>query len=204
LLKEIHHRVKNNLTVISSLLDLQSSTIENKEAKIALQESQNRVRSIALIHQRLYQNEEMATLEIKGFVEDMYREIATVFNNPEIKVNASFNIPEIHLDLDTAVPLGLIINELFTNSFKYAFTKAQQGNINIGLQKIDEGNYNLTYTDNGPGLPPGFNFETSKTLGFRLIKILSKQLSGKAAYETHNKNTIFVIGFKDSTTRNKE
>jgi two-component sensor histidine kinase len=146
----------------------------------------------------------MATLEIKGFVEDMYREIATVFNNPNIKINARFDIPEIYLDLDTAIPLGLIINELFTNSFKYAFSKEQQGNINIGLQKIEEGNYTFTYEDNGPGLPPEFNFEKSKTLGFRLIKILSKQLSGKAAYETHNKNTIFVIDFKDSTTRNKE
>jgi two-component sensor histidine kinase len=204
LLKEIHHRVKNNLSVISGLLDLQSSSTESEQAKLAMQESQNRISAIALIHQRLYQNDNMGAIEIKGFVEDMYGQIATVFSTKDIKTKAILNLPNTFLDIDTSVPLGLIINELITNSFKYAFNKTNEGIIKIELVEIEIGHYTLTYQDNGPGLPLGFDFSKEKTLGIKLIRILSKQLSGKAEYKKENDNPTFVIDFKDTNTRNNE
>jgi two-component sensor histidine kinase len=204
LLKEIHHRVKNNLSVISGLLDLQSSSTESEQAKLAMQESQNRISAIALIHQRLYQNDNMGAIEIKGFIEDMYGQIATVFSTKDIKTKAILNLPNTFLDIDTAVPLGLIINELITNSFKYAFNKGNEGVIKIELLEIESGYYTLTYQDNGSGLPPDYDFEKGKTLGIKLIKLLSKQLSGKAEYKTENDNPTFVIDFKDTNTRNNE
>ena len=204
LLKEIHHRVKNNLTIINSLLDLQSSSINNDAAKLALLESQNRVKSIALIHQRLYQNEDMATLEIRSFVEDVFREIATVFGNKDIKVEGIFDIPFIQLDLDTAVPVSLIINELITNSFKYAFNKSEKGIIEIIMKQEKEGSYTIFYADNGPGFSPDFDFEKSKSLGLRIIKLLSRQLNGNAEYKIQNDKKVFVIDFEDSKTRNQK
>jgi two-component sensor histidine kinase len=204
LLKEIHHRVKNNLSIISGLLDLQSSSTENEQAKLAMQESQNRISAIALIHQRLYQNENMGAIEIKGFVEDMYGQIATVFSSIDVKIKTTFIIPDVFLDIDTAVPLGLIINELITNSFKYAFNKANEGSIKINFEENQTGHYTLTYNDNGPGLPASLDFAKGKTLGIRLIKLLSQQLSGKAVYENEDGSPTFIITLKDSNTRNLE
>ncbi len=204
LLKEIHHRVKNNLAVISGLLDLQSVNTENEQAKLVMQESQHRISAIALIHQRLYQNENMGAIEIKSFVEDMYGQIATVFSTKDIKPKTILNLPNTFLDIDTAVPLGLIINELITNSFKYAFNRHNESALKIELLETDNGQYMLTYQDNGPGLPQDYDFETGKTLGIKLIKLLSKQLSGKAVYKKENDNPTFVIYFKDSNTRNNE
>jgi two-component sensor histidine kinase len=204
LLKEIHHRVKNNLSVISGLLDLQSVNTESEQAKLVMQESQNRISAIALIHQRLYQNDNMGAIEIRGFVEDMYGQIATVFSTKEIKTKTILNLPNIFLDIDTAVPLGLIINELITNSFKYAFKNTKEGIIKIELAESESGHYTLTYQDNGFGLPQNYDFETGKTLGIKLIKLLSKQLSGKAVYKKENDNPTFIIYFKDSNTRNNE
>jgi two-component sensor histidine kinase len=186
------------------LLDLQSSSTESEQAKLAMQESQNRISAIALIHQRLYQNDNMGAIEIKGFVEDMYGQIATVFSTKDIKTKAILNLPNTFLDIDTSVPLGLIINELITNSFKYAFNKTNEGIIKIELVEIEIGHYTLTYQDNGPGLPLGFDFSKEKTLGIKLIRILSKQLSGKAEYKKENDNPTFVIDFKDTNTRNNE
>jgi len=203
LLKEIHHRVKNNLSVISSLLELQSSGIEDQKAKAAIAEGQSRVRSIALIHQRLYQHENLAAIEFSGFVNDMITDVSGVFKIPGQKINTSIQVPETLLDIDTAVPLGLIMNELLTNSFKYAFTADKEGVIAISLKTTQRGNYTLTYLDNGPGMPDDFDLKKTKSLGLRLIHRLSNQIGGSAQYTSVN-GSQFVISFKDSFTRNKE
>jgi len=203
LLKEIHHRVKNNLAVISSLLELQSSGMDDVKAKAAIAEGQNRVQSIALIHQRLYQHENLAAIEFSGFVEDMIRQVSSVFQMPGQKIKTDIQMPETLLDIDTAVPLGLIMNELLTNSFKYAFTGNIEGLIRIRLSSPGPGNYSLTYSDNGPGMPNGFELKKNKSLGLRLIHRLSKQLGGSAEHLSHE-GCMFVIQFKDAVTRNQE
>ena len=125
-MKEIHHRVKNNLQVISGLLELQSKALNDEAAKDALREGRNRVRSIALIHQNLYQFENLSTIELKRFVNDLCRQVESVFKKQN-KVAMNIKVPDLRLDIDSAVPLGLIMNELLSNSFKYAFNDASQG-----------------------------------------------------------------------------
>ena len=203
LLKEIHHRVKNNLTVISSLLELQSSGMEDETAKAAIAVGQNRVSSIALIHQRLYQHENLEAIELQGFLQDLFRQVSSIFKRPGTQVQMENDVQETLLDIDTAVPLGLIMNELLTNSFKYAFNDLKEGRIKIGLQQHDTGNFILTYADNGPGISEGINIKNISSLGLRLIQRLSRQLGGNAVYKYCNGST-FTICFKDSKTRNQE
>lgn len=196
LLKEIHHRVKNNLEVISSLLELQSDGIEDTKAKAAISEAQNRVQSIALIHHKLYRSDDIATIELKSFINDLYKQVAAVFIKPGIEVNLKVEVPELQLNIDEAVPLGLILNELLTNSFKYAVNKEKTNNITITLNlKPETFNTVLTYRDNGPGMPPGFDINKSTSFGIKVVKLLTKQLKGTAKYYNDN-GAVFEIPFK--------
>ncbi len=203
LLKEIHHRVKNNLTIISSLLELQSSGIEDETAKAAIAVGQNRVSSIALIHQRLYQHDNLEAIELRGFLQDLFRHISSIFKKPGTEIQADITVPETLLDIDTAVPLGLIMNELLTNSFKYAFDEHKKGIVSIDLHQQEQGEFKLIYADNGPGIAGGINIKNTTSLGLRLIHRLSKQLGGSAMYQYHNGST-FIIHFKDTSNRNQE
>lgn len=173
LLKEIHHRVKNNLQTVSSLLALQSNRIQDSAALDAIQGSQNRVQSMSMIHQKLYQGKNLATIEMKDYFEDLSDGILHTFGMAkQIEVNC--NMDTLEMDVDIAVPIGLIINELLTNSLKYAFPGEEQGSISIKLNKTDT-HYFLKYSDNGigknsPAKPTHMGF------GSQLIKLLSKQL----------------------------
>ncbi|MEO7309651.1 MAG: sensor histidine kinase [Chitinophagaceae bacterium] len=202
LLKEIHHRVKNNLTVIGSMLELQSNGIEDATARAALAAGQNRVSSMALIHQRLYQHENLAAIEFGGFVKDLTRQISSVFKKAAGEVQIEIQVGDTLLDIDTAMPLGLIMNELLTNSYKYAFNGAGTGAIYIELQELQAGIFILTYTDNGPGIASNIDPKTTRSMGLRLIHQLSRQLGGNATYQYAN-GTRFIIQFKDSNTRNQ-
>ncbi|MFY7965298.1 MAG: sensor histidine kinase [Chitinophagaceae bacterium] len=204
LLKEIHHRVKNNLAVISGLLELQSDNTQDELAKSTLLEGTNRVRSIALIHQKLYQNENFASIELHEFINDLYKQIASVMTTNTTAIKVNNNVKKVLIDIDTSIPLGLIINELVTNSFKYAFVNNSQPLLNIHLQAVDDETYQLTYADNGKGLPPDFDITKAKSLGIRLIHKLAKQLSGSIGYERTNELTTFTITFKTLEARNKE
>ena len=196
LLKEIHHRVKNNLQVISSLLRLQSHSVKDEAAKSALLEGQNRVLSIALIHQKLYQDEQLDTVEFATFADELFSQLNGVFRKPDVDVNFINEVPEMFLGIDIAVPLGLILNELITNSFKYAFKDSVKPAITLKFKK--DGQSILTYSDNGPGLPGDINFERSKTLGLKLVSRLSKQLHGSASYIKNE----FVIYFNENEAAN--
>ncbi|WP_157486690.1 histidine kinase dimerization/phosphoacceptor domain -containing protein [Dyadobacter alkalitolerans] len=202
LMKEIHHRVKNNLQVISGLLELQSKTLTDETAREALQEGRNRVRSIALIHQNLYQFEDLSTIDLKRFIEDLCKQVQSVFQYQK-KVNVTINIPEVHLDIDSAVPLGLILNELLTNSFKYAFAKVQPGSIELKISQMGEGKYQLDYMDNGPGLPENLNFNKASTLGLQLINDLSRQIGGRVQYVTDG-GAKFTINFTTRDVRKNQ
>lgn len=197
LMKEIHHRVKNNLQVISTLLDLQLTNITDKDARNAMTESTARIRSISLIHQQLYQNENINTIEFSQFAKDLLHQVTSVYSKEDQKITLKNNMPETFLDIDTAVPLGLILNELMTNSYKYAFTNANEGYIEITLKRDKD--YQLIYKDSGPGLPENMNISTFKGLGMRVIRSLSKQIGGAFSYLTDEK--FFIITFKDISGR---
>ncbi|KAA0993477.1 histidine kinase dimerization/phosphoacceptor domain -containing protein [Dyadobacter aurulentus] len=202
LMKEIHHRVKNNLQVISGLLELQSKTLTDETARGALQEGRNRVRSIALIHQNLYQLENLSTIDLKRFIGDLCRQVQSVFQRQK-EINISVNVPELNLDIDSAVPLGLILNELLSNSFKYAFTNVEAGTIHLEIRLLDAGKYELLYRDNGPGLPENFDLSKTPTLGLQLINDLSRQIGGKVHYKTQRGAT-FTVNFTNRDIRKNQ
>lgn len=198
LMKEIHHRVKNNLQVISTLLDLQMNSVSDELARDAMTESATRVKSISLIHQQLYQNENVTIIEFARFTRDLQQQIKSVFKVHGQDISLTANFLETAIDIDTAVPVGLILNELMTNSYKHAFTDSPEGNIEITLEHA-EGQYQLTYKDSGPGLPENMDIATLKSLGMKLVGRLTKQIGGKLNYIKAD-NT-FVITFKDTATR---
>jgi two-component sensor histidine kinase len=198
LLKEIHHRVKNNLQVISSLLDLQTLKMDDGTAKSALEEGKSRVQSIAILHHQLYQHDDLVQVDLKAFSDELFKQVLGVFKKPDQQVEISIDINQTMLDIDTAVPLGLILNELFTNSFKYAFSNGKPGTIEIRVEQIGttsgKAKNVLVYRDNGPGLPANLDIFTAKSLGLKLISTLSEQFKGSSAYR-YNNGAEFSITF---------
>lgn len=178
LLKEVHHRVKNNLQVISSLLDLQSNTLRDPAALRALQNGQNRILSMALIHKNLYQSDNVAEVRVDEYAKHLVAELATSMQQQDKPVHVDLQIPELSLNIDSALPIGLMLNELVTNSFKYAFEAEPNPKISISLSRQPDNTLKLVYSDNGCGLPEGFQMSQSTSLGLRLIKILTRQLKG--------------------------
>ncbi|MES2777563.1 MAG: histidine kinase dimerization/phosphoacceptor domain -containing protein [Bacteroidota bacterium] len=182
MMKEIHHRVKNNLQVISGLLELQKARTPDDGTRAALEESQNRVLSIAFIHQNLYQHEDLKGVEMESFISELASHIKDVFSSEARGISIVQNIAPVLLDIETALPLGLILNELLTNSFKYAFVKMDKGEIQISLTDDGNGTYGFAYADNGT-VDGEANLAAQKgSLGTRLIHQLSRQLNGEMSY----------------------
>lgn len=177
LLKEIHHRVKNNFQVVSSLLELQSQGIEDEKALSLAREGQNRVKAMALIHEKLYRNES-GTIDFDEFIKLLVKELTGLYEDLE-KVNVEVNSSGMQFDLDTAIPLGLIVNELITNSFKYAFSKDKINELKVSIDKADEEHYRLVVSDNGPGVFLNTEIRKIKSLGLLLVYRLTRQLKGK-------------------------
>lgn len=176
LLKEIHHRVKNNLETISSLLSLQSSKIESREFQAIMEETQNRVHSMGMIHKRLYQGENMKAIEMKDFFEGLGNYIIDTFDASE-RIRFSTQMDPIELDVDWAIPIGLIVNELVSNSLKYAFPENSPGEIAVRL--LEKGSFlHLTVSDNGIGMSKTPKIQGSG-FGSELIRLLTRQLDGK-------------------------
>ena len=203
LLREIHHRVKNNMQIISSLLNLQASVVSDKKDIEMLRDSQNRIKSMSLIHEKLYGSEDLAHIDINDYNNDLTRYIfqfhKTVLNNVALKID----IENIWLGIDTAIPCGLIINELVSNSLKHAFPENRQGEVRITLRKTDEDEIALTVSDNGIGIPEDVDISSSKSLGLLLVNTLSKeQLQGKIELD-RTEGTKFCITFKDVKYNNR-
>lgn len=193
LLKEIHHRVKNNLQLVSSLLTMQSRSIDDPTAIQAINEGKNRVRSMALIHQDLYNKENITGIGVKQYLEKLSKEIFATYRIDTSRLLLQLDIQDIDLDIDTLVPLGLIINELITNSLKYAFPQNQKGNMYISLQ--DEGStLKLKVTDDGIGYNPLDIKENS--FGSTLISALTEQLEGNLKM-SHDEGTKMELTFKE-------
>jgi PAS domain S-box-containing protein len=179
LLKEVHHRVKNNLQIISSLLRLQSKQIRDADVLELFQESQNRVRTMALIHEKLYQSDNLAKIDFLEYIRTLIQELSHSYGASKQAIAFKLNIEKVHLEIDIAIPCGLIINELVSNSFKYAFKDYQTGEIDISLVQHSESNsFILTISDNGVGLPQNLDFRKTQSLGLQLVCRLTKQLGG--------------------------
>jgi two-component sensor histidine kinase len=200
LLIEIHHRVKNNLHVINGLLQLQKEELVDPTHKAAFAEGQSRIESIALIHQNLYKKDNLASIEFHSFIYDLSSKVANLYDTLNNPVAFAIAKKELFIDMDTAVPLGLIVNELLTNSYKNFDVKKRNRTISIEIKILAKGKYELLYKDNGSGLPKDVDFDTNKTLGLKLIKGLAKQLSGNASYH-YDKECVFTIFFQDSAIR---
>ena len=192
LLKEIHHRVKNNLQIISSLMSLQISGMTNEVASASLKESQNRIKSMALIHEQLYLSRDLASIDIKSYIQSLIVYwTRSYITRPGLSITA--DIEDISLGIDTAIPCGLIINELISNSLKYAFKDGQTGTIKVALAKAGDV-YRLTVSDDGVGLPPGFDYRNTTSLGMQLVVTLAGQLDGVIEHP-EGPGTTFIITF---------
>ena len=195
LIKEIHHRVKNNLQVIVSLLRLQSMNITDPELQEAFEQTQQRVRSMALIHEKLYQGTDLAQVDVAKYLEELFTELVQV-NDVADRVAYETNIPAgFELDLHTMVPIGLMMNELISNSFKHAFKGRETGKVQFSIAELSEGRYEIIYSDDGVGLPSDFDPEDPKTLGVVLIDGLVEQLSGELKQESDEGGTTYRIQF---------
>jgi two-component sensor histidine kinase len=184
LLKEVHHRVKNNLQIISSLLNLQMAGLTDPTMVETLKESQNRVRSMALIHEKLYQSEDLASIDFPGYLRSLVYSLAQSYRVRSDQVSLRVQVDPIHLDLDTAIPCGLIVNELVSNSIKYAFPGDRSGQIEVTCRQRPGPRYVLRVSDDGVGLPPGFDSAKTSSLGMKLVTSLVVQIGGELKVES--------------------
>jgi two-component sensor histidine kinase len=182
LLKEIHHRVKNNLQIVISLLNSQSAYLENEDALFAIRNSQHRMHAMSLIHQKLYQSTNLASIDLSAYIYELVGYLKESFETDH-KIKYVLDLTTLKLDVAQAVPIGLILNEAITNAIKYAFEKDAEGKITILLQSISDDTYLLCIADNGRGLPVGFNHENSRSLGMSLMIGLTEQLEGSLSLE---------------------
>ncbi len=195
LLKEIHHRVKNNLQMVSSLLSLQTKNTRSKAAIEALEEGKSRVKAMALIHQKLYQNDDLSVIEMQGYIESLINSVQSVYKKGGHNISITIDAEGTELDIDRAIPFGLILNELVSNSFKYAFPENDEnGKIYIHLRKNGDQGY-FEYTDNGVGLSEDTDEHTNSSMGLRLINRLVNQLQSKLNIDRDTEGVRFWFNF---------
>lgn len=196
LLKEIHHRVKNNLQVISSLLKLQSRSINDERTLEMFKESENRVRSMALIHEKLYRSRDLANIDFRGYTQDLVADLFQSYGAKAGKISLKKDIEDISLGVETAIPCGLIINELISNALRHAFPEGREGEIDITFRSSDEDKIELIISDNGIGIPTNFDIRNTKSLGLHLVNILAEdQLKGEIELD-RTEGTKFLIKFR--------
>ncbi|WP_424358991.1 histidine kinase N-terminal 7TM domain-containing protein [Methanocella sp. MCL-LM] len=191
LLKEVHHRVKNNLQIITSLLNLQSSGMEDPKYIDLIRDSQNRIKSMALVHEYLYKSESLSNISTPEYLKSLTGNLARSYSHASGSVTLCTKIDDIPLDIDKAVPVGIIVTELVSNAFKYAFPDGRKGEIWVVLRR-EEDKIVLTISDNGVGLPQGFDIQKTSTLGLQLVGMLTQQLEGTLEIERAGK-TLFRI-----------
>ncbi len=194
LLKEIHHRVKNNLQVISSLLDLQARAAQDPATARILQESKDRVRSMSLIHEKLYMRGGAEGVRFSEYVRDLTARLCDSFACAEQGIGVELDVEDLTLDMDTSVPLGIIINELLTNALKYAYPDGGKGRILISMHAGEDGMLQLSVRDDGAGFPAHLDYRYPATLGLRIVNTLASQLHGELTMET-GRGTVFTVSF---------
>jgi two-component sensor histidine kinase/ligand-binding sensor domain-containing protein len=194
LIKEVHHRVKNNLSIIYGLLELQMEYMNDDRIKDVFRDSQLRVHSIAMVHEKLYQSDNLSRIDARKYIKDLVTMIFESMKDADKSIHLSLDIDEIHLTLDQGVPCGLILNELISNSIKHAFTEAASGIVSVSL-KQEGGKTVLSVSDNGKGLPVDYKIGTTESLGHVLIEALTRQLKTSIEIQSNPGDTRFQIRF---------
>jgi len=202
--KEIHHRIKNNLQVISTLLYLESGNFNDEKVIEAFKESQHRVKSMALVHEKLYQSEDMISVDFADYIQNLANYLFGAYSVGDKDINLKLDVDNVFLGMDTAVPLGIIINELVSNALKHAFSDRESGEICICLKKEEKGNhFLLTVRDNGRGFPEEIDFRETESLGLQLVINLVDQIEGSIELNTTGEGTEFRISFRELRYRQK-
>jgi two-component sensor histidine kinase len=197
LLKEIHHCVKNNLQIVSSLLNLQARVLKDEQVSTIGQESRNRIESMALIHDKLYRSKDLARIDFKDYIYDLTSNLLLSYGVDSSRIRRNLNVAEVALDVDTAIPVGMILNELVSNSLKHAFPAGRGGEIRIDLGAKVNGRYTLIVADDGEGFPEDLDFRNSESLGLKLVSGLVEQLDGAIELD-NSRGTEFKISFGES------
>jgi PAS domain S-box-containing protein len=200
LLKEVHHRVKNNLQVICSLLDLQSDYIIDEQSRSSFRESQDRIRSMALVHERLYESQDFASIDFAEYIRDLSTRLFSSYQADPGRITLTVDVGGIAMGIDKAVPCGLIINELVSNALKHAFPDNLSGEISVCFSLDDDDWITLTVADTGVGIPTALDFKNTGTLGLQLVNMLTQQLNGQISMESTT-GTAFTLRFLRSRAR---
>lgn len=196
LLKEVHHRVKNNLQVISGLLNLQAQHITDPGAKGVYKESQNRIITMGLIHEELYQSKDLAQVDFAAYIQSLSTNLLASYGKGQGDVKLIIDAEHVEMIVDTAIPCGLIVNELITNSLKHAYAGGRGGELRVDFHSLGDGMYRLTVADNGVGLPAGFDFRRSGSLGLQLVTVMTDLLGGTLELDREG-GTAFTITFRE-------
>lgn len=203
LLKEIHHRVKNNMQVISGLLSLQSGFIDDPEVKEYFKLSQDRIKTMAIVHEMLYEENDFTTINIYDYLERLLSQLIVSMRGQDSGVELHLSISNVNLSIDTAIPLGIIINEIVTNSLKHGIPEGGKGIISLEVEKLDSPNYVLVASDNGVGISKDQNLPGSKSFGLNLINNLASQLKGKVEMVPVERGSMFKLHFQEVVKRKK-
>jgi two-component sensor histidine kinase len=196
LLKEVHHRVKNNMQVISSLLNLQSRRVKDPDVAEMFKESQRRIRSMALIHERLYQSSDLSRIEFSQYLRNLATHLFHSYQVEASRVQLKIEAEEVHLNINTAIPCGLIVNELISNALKHGFTEGRKGELEIGLSSVPGDGYVLRVKDDGVGFPEGLDFRKTETLGMQIVNTLVEQIGGRLELD-RGQSTVFRLEFNE-------
>jgi len=196
LLKEVHHRVKNNLQVIASMLNLQAGNVYEDPVRTALRDSQNRIRTLALIHEKLYGARDVAEIPIKEYIQDLTSSLFRSLTPESASVSLGLDVADVLLDIDAAIPVALILNELVSNSLEHAFPQGGEGAMSITFKPISASRYKMVVADNGVGFPAELDFRNSDSLGLQLVCLLTKQLGGDIELD-RRVGTQFTIEFDE-------
>ncbi|WP_343485793.1 histidine kinase dimerization/phosphoacceptor domain -containing protein [Allomuricauda sp. d1] len=198
LLKEVHHRVKNNLQTVSSLLSLQSRSLDDTQMSNIIKSSQNRVVSMAMVHEMLYKRDDyLSKVELEPYVRELSEYLVRSIRDNADDIALNLQVPKLKLSIDTVIPLGLIINETVTNALKYGLPEGTKGEIYIRMKPLNDSKYELYLGDNGIGFPEDINPKNTKSLGLKLIHNLSRQLRGTISRDASKKGTYYHIIFEE-------
>ena len=196
LLKEVNHRIKNNFQMLAGMLRLQSANLRDPDALAICREMQGRIKSIAFVHERLYKSSDLAAVDFSRYIGQIIKELSEAFRDQAARIHVSTEVEEIGLNINTSIPLGLIINELIANAFKHAFPGDRAGNIQVVLRALPEESFRLEVRDDGVGLPPGFEIGKSDTLGLQLVAMMAEQLDAIVEAERDG-GTVFRVVFRE-------
>jgi PAS domain S-box-containing protein len=202
LLREIHHRVKNNMQVISSLFNLQAGHIKDEEARRILKEGQTRIRSMGLIHEKLYQSRDLSKIDFSAYIRSLSVHLFHAYRIDANQVRLETELEDVHLDINAAVPCGLLVNELISNALKHAFPEGRKGVVKIGLRRREDGAVELRVADDGVGFPETLDFQRTESLGLQIANLLIGQLDGSIELE-RKRGTAIVIAFQESGHKSK-